>query len=607
MLKHLGSKAPQVGFVLISVVLAIYCLHLPSTVQLLDTGELVSSAYNLTTAHPPGYPLYMWLQHLFTKALPFGPVFFRAALLNALLSSAILTLLFVSVRRQLWVAATLVLTLAFSSVYWRYTELPDVFMLNALFVAAISYLYLFVPESSRRTSALVVTLAIALTNHLTALFLAPLVIHSMIRERQKKKAALAVALGAILFIGLYASLLLTNSSSFYSWGNVSSVKALAAHFLRKDYGTLQLAPKDQGFQLPAILLRLSTHLLSGFIPALALMGLSLNQSKTSPKKDERLLVFSGTLALYSIVFFSLANVDPIGAGEEILDRFFVMTFVLISFLSAYLASKAELNFGGKLRIVGIGLILISAAGIFRFHQHNDFSKNTIIEDYAINYLNSVDPKEPSAIVVKSDTKLFALNYVQSVLNVRPDILVISAPMLSVDWYWQKLKARDPSLVINEEKLTGPTISLSDGLFNPNIQKYRFFFTEDFASPNDFKMTVNALGRKIEPGSGIAFNEASVGKLQFRSTINDFTPTEGYDPYKQVFADYAHYYLALGSILARNGQLERGQQALQQALVIVPYCIPAMEKLCKIEQMTQANPQSCFETLEAMKDKEVNYF
>jgi hypothetical protein len=62
----------------------LYCACLPRTVQTLDTGELVAAAWKLTVAHPPGYPLFVWLQHGFMKLCPWGSVFHRAALANAL-------------------------------------------------------------------------------------------------------------------------------------------------------------------------------------------------------------------------------------------------------------------------------------------------------------------------------------------------------------------------------------------------------------------------------------------------------------------------------------------------------------------------------------------
>ena len=45
-----------------------------------DTPELITAAVTLGVAHPPGYPLFTMLGHLFTL-LPFGSIPFRVNLL----------------------------------------------------------------------------------------------------------------------------------------------------------------------------------------------------------------------------------------------------------------------------------------------------------------------------------------------------------------------------------------------------------------------------------------------------------------------------------------------------------------------------------------------
>lgn len=47
-----------------------------------DGAELSAAAYVLGVAHPPGYPLYLLVGHLFC-CLPVGEVAFRVALLSA--------------------------------------------------------------------------------------------------------------------------------------------------------------------------------------------------------------------------------------------------------------------------------------------------------------------------------------------------------------------------------------------------------------------------------------------------------------------------------------------------------------------------------------------
>src|SRR5437762_10869543 len=55
---------------------------LAPTVGLTDSGELTVAAWSLGNAHPPGFPLYLLLTHLFTM-LPIGSVAWRANLASA--------------------------------------------------------------------------------------------------------------------------------------------------------------------------------------------------------------------------------------------------------------------------------------------------------------------------------------------------------------------------------------------------------------------------------------------------------------------------------------------------------------------------------------------
>src|SRR2546428_8047723 len=87
------------------VSLLVYCLTLAPTVTLVDSGELIVAARFLGVAHPPGFPLYLILAHLFSF-VPIGNIAVRinsASAIFATLAAGILTL----------VAAELLVNVAF--------------------------------------------------------------------------------------------------------------------------------------------------------------------------------------------------------------------------------------------------------------------------------------------------------------------------------------------------------------------------------------------------------------------------------------------------------------------------------------------------------------
>src|ERR1051326_5654380 len=56
--------------------LLVYIWTLAPTVTLVDSGELIVAAHGLGVAHPPGFPLWLILAHLFSL-IPIASIVFR--------------------------------------------------------------------------------------------------------------------------------------------------------------------------------------------------------------------------------------------------------------------------------------------------------------------------------------------------------------------------------------------------------------------------------------------------------------------------------------------------------------------------------------------------
>src|SRR5688572_14256891 len=68
--------------------LTAYVLTLTDTVSGGDSGELISVAYHVGVAHPPGYPLYTLLAKLTTLLVPLGGIAWRVSVFSALCDAA---------------------------------------------------------------------------------------------------------------------------------------------------------------------------------------------------------------------------------------------------------------------------------------------------------------------------------------------------------------------------------------------------------------------------------------------------------------------------------------------------------------------------------------
>ncbi len=121
---------------------ALYIFTLAPDILPADNGEFQLIATQLGVAHPPGFPLYTLLAHLFTR-LP-GPTSpaYMVNLFSAITSTATLVLLYLTVyqlaRRHL-AAVTAVITLGTATTFWAQATTANIRSLTAFFAALAIY------------------------------------------------------------------------------------------------------------------------------------------------------------------------------------------------------------------------------------------------------------------------------------------------------------------------------------------------------------------------------------------------------------------------------------------------------------------------------------
>ncbi len=131
----------QAGLVAL-VLLALYALTSPRTVALEDDGLFILSSYFLGIEHPPGYPLFTLIAHLFSK-LPFGEVAYRVHLTSAFFGALTGATAWLCARKLIpgrlpaYLAA---LGLGFSPVFWSQAIIAEVYTFNTFFFLVLVYL-----------------------------------------------------------------------------------------------------------------------------------------------------------------------------------------------------------------------------------------------------------------------------------------------------------------------------------------------------------------------------------------------------------------------------------------------------------------------------------
>jgi hypothetical protein len=201
---------------------ALYAATAPRTVALEDDSLFVLSSYFLGIEHPPGYPIFTMIGHLFSL-LPFGSVAYRVHLASALfgaLTGAALWLCARALVRSRPAAYLAAFGLGLSPVFWSQSIIAEVYTLNTTFFLVLVYLGLRTcppswqppagPQQLRRLYWMALLFGLSLSNHYPLMLLvAPgfaVLLWPMRRELLARFGALAwlVVVGLLPYAWLVA-------------------------------------------------------------------------------------------------------------------------------------------------------------------------------------------------------------------------------------------------------------------------------------------------------------------------------------------------------------------------------------------------------------------
>ncbi len=589
--------------------LVLYLFSAPHSVQVLDTGELILNSYRSRVIHPPGYPLFNRLFYLGTHLIPFGTIFFRAAIINICLAFGVFLFFFNLVKKSDHLLATiLTIPLISSYLFWKYSILPDVFMLHALFISGISYFYLFPDKIEKREVRwLFVFFALASTNHLTTIFLFPLLIQACWKKIDLKEFFLYSLFSSLFVTLIYLTILFMDVQNLSSWGNIQSLNDLLKHFLRSDYGTFQLhaGAKESYFFL--IIGEFSKRLLKDYLPFLAII---LASFVYRPKITFRWFFYLAIIFSYVVIFFYFSNIFPANVGAEVLERFYILPSIMLIFLAG--ASLLHSTFPYKKRLtlwLAIAVAIITVKNIYFYLPELNLSKNTIIEDWAINRLTVVpeNQNKKTILLEEADTGYASLMYVQGVLNIRPDILLMNRYLMYYYWHSTKWPNLLPDFQFEAKQINITRyMDMGTDLVGRNIQKYNFNTEKPFTGEDKFKATYLALGRQLEPGTGLVFDNASWNKIKRRT--NSPERSKNFNQYSSYYAKYATFFSALGSAYWQQKDLSNAYKFFEMATKEAPFLTIAKKNLCMIkEQLNQQDNPTCLSELELLQWQSYNEY
>jgi hypothetical protein len=430
--------------------LVLYALTAARTVQGGDSGELGLIGLLGGVAHPPGYPLYSVLARLGAH-LFFGPPFYRVALVSSCLGAAAVAVLQRVAWRisgDLFASTAAALLFAVAPIPWRLAGIPEVFALHALATATLLLLSLRLAEAGDdtvRREAFLLGLAggLGLSNHLSIIWCAPVVVWALIRAFQPGRRGailLRVACGGLVGLLPYAALPIFARSAppgAVVWGDVRTWHGFVDHVLRQQYGTLQLSGRGGAFFHldPVLDLMRSIGAQYAYVFALvAAVGVVVLFRRGAPFAVALITAF----LLAGPLFASRFNFPPPRIlALELEQRFHLMpALLMVPFIAAGLASVAKVLRPALQVTVLVGILGLQILG--NYGQAN-WKRDTFIQRYVTEAVSHVDPD--SVLVGSTDTIGPAVRWVTQVERVRPDVHYMDINLVRLPWY-QSLISRE---------------------------------------------------------------------------------------------------------------------------------------------------------------------
>ena len=423
--------------------LLLYALTLPRTVVLEDDGLFLMAGAHLGIAHPPGYPLYTLLCHLFTQ-LPFGTVAFLGHLSSAVLGALACGAVYLCAR-LLRVTPLPAVTAAWlfgaSEHVWAQAIIAEVYTLNALLFFATYGLILYgvrQPGRSRLWMAAAVGYGLSLANHWPLMVLA---LPGLLLAALPAWKALPITLPRLMAVSLVSAALPYAWMVVRSWqepfisfyGPITNWGAFWHYVSRSGYADVDVSPSAGWGDRVAFLEWFGNEVIRqmtvpGFI--FALLGFWVLLRRRPPAEaGSGLLVFLGN----SVVLIMMLSVDFDFRQIAIFRPYSLVCYGLLALWLAvglqyaleHLPLPSVLCDGARFRAGLAALACVGMTGLsVQAHWNlNDRSASDFTRWYA-DVLFDLLPQD-AVLFVSGDTDTGPLGYYHFVEERRPDVELLN--------------------------------------------------------------------------------------------------------------------------------------------------------------------------------------
>jgi hypothetical protein len=451
-----------------------------------DGGDLIAAARTLGVPHPSGYPTYTLLAWLFTQ-LPVGVIAFRVNLFSAVCAAAAVGLFFATAQRLipakeypllLPVAASF--SLAFSTLLWSQAVISEVYALLSFFAALLLWLLVRWRDGGSDGILWLAALlfGLGLGNHLTLIFFAPAALVLLWPERQRWfRIRVLLPAAGLLVLGLSVYLYLPLAARHrppVNWGNPQTWRGFLWVVTGEQYQHFAFGLEPEA--LPGRIFGWAQLLGDQFRwwgLAIALIG-----AWGWWQRDRR-------FALFALVWIFLVGLYAFfyGTGDS---HMYLLPAILLMALWWAEGARRLLGLAYTLQPVWhraalVVLVLLPLASLVLNWRKVEPDDDWVAHAYVEQTLEQVEPG--GLIVVSGDGPTFALWYGLYAEEQRPDVAVVSGPLLAFIWYREHMRHLYPDLVVNEPSASNE-VTIDDlirDLIASNID-YRSVYATDPKEP-----------------------------------------------------------------------------------------------------------------------------
>jgi hypothetical protein len=588
-----------VGATVAGLAFLLYFLTAARDIVVGDTPELITAAVTLGVPHPPGYPLFTMLGHLFSL-LPFGPVPFRVNLLAVTCDALTVAVIFFTalrLSRSRPAAAIAALILAVIPVFWRWSLVAEVFPLNNLLASVLIYLLVAWHEEPHRPGVLIAAFfvtGLALTNHHTIVLLAPAFCFVLWQRRavlRTRPQLFAICIAAFC-TGLLPYAYVPWASAHHpawNWGNVSSLRDLIALIARKSYGGRRLVgtASYMGGSPFARIIALCTF----FGPV---AGTLILLGAVQANRRQRWYFWFSLIEFLCVgpLFAWITNLNLATAPSAlfVLQRFFLLPQVVVAPLIAFgvllIAEVVASSVPARpMPLVAGALLIVLVVSVITNYRRVDQSHNRIARSFGEDVFTTVEPH--AILLTTGDGIAIPLMYLSIAERKRPDVALISLPLLPADWYLRQLRERYPDLAVPYDHYDGQRqnlralieanpgrpVAIIGTVPDKSLDQYYWSYQRGLVS------VMEPASRQITLSEMASDNEQLMERYHppsFRS-IN----SEGFE--SEILALYAQPALRIGHEYRRGGWKKEARAWYQRALALDPDLPHVQQAVASLER------------------------